>query len=140
MRVKDARQTFLGVWIRLLLEGRPFEVWDGSQLRDFTFVDDAVEAFLLAASAPHAAGRAFNVGGDGPVSLKELAATLVEIAGGGDYIERPFPPERKRIDIGDYYANDDCIRQTLSWHPRTGLREGLRLTLDYYRQNLAHYV
>ena len=47
MRVKDARQTFLGMWIRLLVEGRPFEVWDGEQLRDFNYVDDAVDAMLL---------------------------------------------------------------------------------------------
>ncbi len=140
MRIKDARQTFLGVWIRLLLEGRPFEVWEGSQLRDFTFVDDAVEAFLLAASCGGASGRAFNLGGDGPISLKELAEALVEVAGGGEYIERPFPADRKRIDIGDYYANDDCIRQALGWRPRVGLREGLSRTLEYYRENLARYL
>ena len=50
MRIKDARQTFVGVWLRAVLEGEPFEVWGGEQLRDFTYVDDAVEAFLLAAA------------------------------------------------------------------------------------------
>src|SRR5713101_4831126 len=73
MRVKDARQTFLGVWRRLLNEGRPFEVWDGSQLRDFTYVDDVVEAFLAAGTSDEAVGRIFNVGGAGPISLRDLA-------------------------------------------------------------------
>lgn len=50
MRVKDARQTFLGIWIRLLVDGKPFEVWGGNQLRDFTYVDDAVDAFLMVAA------------------------------------------------------------------------------------------
>src|SRR4029077_1896143 len=106
MRVKDARQTFLGIWIRLLVQGKPFEVWEGQQLRDFTYADDAVEALLLAAGEPQMSGRALNLGGDRVVSLKELADLLIEVNGGGEYIQRSYPPERKRIDIGDYYADD----------------------------------
>jgi UDP-glucose 4-epimerase len=75
MRIKDARQTFLGIWIRRVLEGKPFEVWEGQQLRDFTYVDDAVEALLLAATNEQASGRVFNLGGDCVISLKDLAAT-----------------------------------------------------------------
>jgi UDP-glucose 4-epimerase len=141
MRIKDARQTFLGIWIRLLLEGKPFEIWEGHQLRDFTFVDDAVEAFLLAAASQDAGGRIFNLGGgDGPISLKALGDLLVLAAGEGNYLERSFPAERKRIDIGDYYANDDAIRAALGWVPRTSLREGLGNTLAYYREHLQHYL
>lgn len=140
MRIKDARQTFLGMWIRLLLEGKPFEIWEGHQLRDFTYVDDAVEAFLLAAAADEANGKMFNLGGDGPISLKQLGDLLIETAGGGEYQEKSFPPERKRIDIGDYYANDHAIRESLNWQPRTSLQEGLQQTLAYYRHNLSHYL
>ena len=140
MRIKDARQTFLGLWIRLAIEGQPFEVWDGHQLRDFTYIDDAVEAFLLAAAADVANGRIFNLGGDGPVSLKQLADMLVETGAPAGYVERSFPEERKRIDIGDYYANDGLIRQTLGWRPRVPLREGLGRTLKYFDENLARYV
>ncbi len=140
MRVKDARQTFLGVWIRRLVEGRPFEVWDGTQLRDFSYVDDAVEALLLAAADPAADGKVFNVGGDPPISLEALARLLVEINGGGSFTMRPFPPERKRIDIGDYYADDRLLRATLGWAPAVDLRTGLARTLAYYRTHLAHYV
>src|SRR5438552_13621575 len=98
MRVKDARQTFLGIWIRLLVEGKPFEVWDGHQLRDFTYVDDAVEAFLLAAASEKSNGQVFNLGGDCVISLKDLADLLVEINGGGHYTTRSFPSDRRRID------------------------------------------
>jgi UDP-glucose 4-epimerase len=139
MRVKDARQTFLGIWVRLLLEGRPFEVWGGGQLRDFTFVDDAVEAFLLAAAREEADGQVFNLGGCEVVSLRDLAATLVAVNGGGVSEVREFPADRKRIDIGDYYADDRRIRSELGWEPRTRLEEGLRLTLAYYRSRLEHY-
>ena len=140
MRVKDARQTFLGIWVRLLVEGKPFEVWDGEQLRDFTYVDDAVEAFLMVAAGNDADGRVFNLGGDGVISLKELADLLVEINGGGEYVVKEFPPDRKRIDIGDFYADYSRIRTTLGWSPRTPLREALARTPAFYRDHLEHYL
>ena len=140
MRVKDARQTFLGIWIRLLVEGKPFEVWDGEQLRDFTYVDDAVDAFLLAAAGEEANGQVFNLGGGEVISLRELADLLVKVNGGGRFHVRAFPADRKRIDIGDYYADDRRIRSELGWTPRVNLQEGLARTLDYYRGHLQHYL
>jgi UDP-glucose 4-epimerase len=140
MRVKDARQTFVGVWIRRLIEGSPFEVWGGKQWRDFTYVDDEVEAFLLAATAPDAAGEVFNLGGPGPITLRRLAETLVELNGGGTFKVREFPRDRKKIDIGDFYADDRLIGRKLGWRPRTDLRTALEKTLEYYRSELKHYV
>jgi UDP-glucose 4-epimerase len=140
MRVKDARQTFLGIWIRLLVEGKPFEVWDGKQLRDFTYIDDAIEAFLVAAASEVANGKVFNLGGDCVISLKDLADLLIEVNGGGEYIVKEFPPDRKRIDIGDYYADYSLIRSTLGWEPKIPLREALKRTLDYYKNYLDKYI
>lgn len=140
MRIKDARQTFVGVWIRALIEGRPFEVWDGAQLRDFTYVDDAVEAFLLAATRDEAVGEVFNLGGPPPVTLHQLAEVLVELNGGGDFMVKRFPAARKKIDIGDFYADYRRIQVALGWAPRTSLPVALRRTLAYYRNNLVHYV
>jgi UDP-glucose 4-epimerase len=140
MRVKDARQTFLGIWVRLLVEGKTFEVWEGQQLRDFTYVDDAVEAFLLAASSDQANGQVFNLGGDCIISLKNLADLLVSVNGGGEYVTRAFPADRRRIDIGDYYADFSRIRSTLGWEPKVVLREALTRTVTFYRENLKHYL
>ncbi len=140
MRIKDARQTFLGIWIRLLVQGKPFEVWGGQQKRDLTFVEDAVEAFLLAAASDDANGKIFNVGGDQVVTLSELAGSLIEANGGGICVKVDYPAERKTIDIGDYYANDSLIRSSLGWVPRVPLREGLKRTLDFYRKNLTKYL
>jgi len=140
MRIKDARQTFLGIWIRLLLEGKPFEVWGGEQLRDFTYVEDAVEAFLLAAASDAANGRIFNLGGDCVISLKALAEMLIEVNSGGHYDIRPFPPERKQIDIGDFYSDFTQISSALGWKPKVALREALSRTLAFYGRNLKHYV
>lgn len=140
MRIKDAHQTFLGVWLRAVLEGRRFEVWEGEQLRDLTYVDDAVDALLLAGAAPKAEGGVFNIGGGRRVALKHLAKTLVAVHGGGDYSIEPFPATRKRIDIGDYHADDRLFRRITGWKPRVALKDGLARTLDYYRGNLAPYL
>ncbi len=140
MRVKDARQTFLGIWIKHLVEGKPFEVWGGDQLRDFTFVDDAVNALLLAATHEEANGKSYNLGGCEVVSLKELAEMLTRVAGGGEFQLKEFPKDRKRIDIGDYYADDSLIRAELGWKPSVPLEAGLAASLDYYRENLASYL
>jgi nucleoside-diphosphate-sugar epimerase len=140
MRIRDARQTFVGVWVRRLLEGRPFEVWGGEQLRDFTYVDDAVEAFLLAAARPEAEGEAFNLGGPPPVTLHALAELLVRVNGGGRFTVKTFPGDRKKIDIGDYYADYGLITQKLGWRPKVDLRTALARTLAFFRKELAHYV
>jgi UDP-glucose 4-epimerase len=140
MRVKDARQTFLGIWVRLLVEGKPFEVWDGHQLRDFTYVDDAVAGLLLAAASEDANGRVFNLGGECALSLKDLAEILLDVNGGGEYTERSFPADHKRIDIGDYYADWRHIHAVLGWEPRVCLREGLARTLAFYREHLNKYL
>jgi len=139
MRVKDARQTFLGIWVRRILEGKPFEVWEGDQLRDFTDVEDCVDALLLAATDDAANGRSFNLGGLERVSLKDLAARLVAAAGGGAYETKSFPAERKRIDIGDYWSDWSAIRDALGWRPRTPLDETLQRTIEYYRAHREHY-
>jgi len=139
MRVKDARQTFVGVWINKLLSDEPIEVWGGGQLRDFTYVDDAVNAFLLAASRSEALGETFNVGGTPPVSLAQLAELLVEVNDGGTFMLRNFPGDRKKIDIGDFYADYRLITEKLGWKPRVTLRTALTKTLAFYRKELAHY-
>lgn len=139
MRVCDVRQTFLGLWIRCAIEKRPFEVWGGEQKRDFNYVDDVVDAFLLAAASDRAQGRTYNLGAHPPASLRQVADLLAEITG-ASYVVRPYPGERASIDIGDYYACYDRIREELGWQPRWSLRSALETTVAYYRRHLKHYV
>ena len=139
MRIKDARQTFVGIWLRRLIEGEPFEVWGGEQRRDLLYVDDAADAFLYAAITAAAEGLALNVGGE-TVSLAALAEVLIEASDGGEYVIREFPAERKRIDVGDFLIDDSRFRALSGWEPRVGLTEGLRRSLAYYRRRLANYL
>lgn len=140
MRVKDARQTFLGVWLKAAVGKLPFEVWGGEQLRDFSYVDDVVSAILLAAIEDAANGRIFNLGGEPIISLRGLANLLIELVPGADYVVKEFPPERKRIDIGDYYSDYSLIRKELGWEPKVTLEDGLRRSVAFYRENLEHYL
>lgn len=140
MRVRDARQTFLGIWIRRLIEGKPFQIFgDGRQLRDFNYVDDCVDALLLAGASESANGKVYNLGSAEVTTLGELAELLVDVGRRGSFEIVPFPPDRKAIDIGDYYSDFSLIRQELGWEPRIGLREGLRRTIAYYEEHHAHY-
>jgi nucleoside-diphosphate-sugar epimerase len=140
MRVRDARQTFLGVWIRQVLERFPIDVWGGEQLRDFNDVDDVVNAFLLAATNPAANGDVFNLGSDEVVSLRQTAEMLIDLAGRGEIAVREFPPERKAIDIGDYYGSYAKIADKLDWRPSISLRETLNRTLAFFEEHRARYV
>jgi len=141
MRVKDAKQTFLGIWIRSILEGRPVCVFGtGEQLRDFNYIDDCINALLAMAIDPKASGRIFNLGSSQVISLGDLARMLIERAGIGQIEFVDFPAERKVIDIGDYYSDYGSIKSELGWEPRTSLEDGLEKTLDYFRLHLSHYI
>lgn len=141
MRVKDARQTFVGIWVKNILEGIPFEVWGGDQLRDFNYVEDVVDAFLLAAESPISKGKVYNLGSDEVVSLKQLANLLLEAnSGKGEWILRQFPEDRKKIDIGDYYADYSLIKNELGWTPKTSLATALEQTVHYFAENLSFYL
>lgn len=140
MRVKDARQTFLGIWIRNLIEEKPILVFgDGLQVRDFNYIEDVLDAFLAAALNPLADGEIYNLGSAEYISLNDLAGLMIEILGKGSHQLVPFPPDRKAIDIGDYYSDFTKIRNALGWAPHTSLRDGLKKTLEFYASNGRHY-
>lgn len=140
MRIKDARQTFVGIWIRRVLEGKPIEVWGGDQVRDLNDVEDVVEALLLAAVDPALPPGPYNLGSPEKISLRELAEQLIRINGSGELEIIPYPAERRKIDIGDYYSCYERFHAATGWQPRWRLEDTLIRTLHYYRAHLAAYV
>lgn len=141
MRIRDARQTFIGWWIRQLLEGQTLNIFgDGLQVRDFNYIDDVVEAILMVAAHDVADGQIYNLGGDEPINLLNLARLMIEVNGRGDFLLKPFPDDRKRIDIGDFYGDYRKIRSKLGWRPVVGLREGMTRTMEYFRANFEQYT
>ena len=140
MRIRDARQTFLGVWIRQLLEGQPIEVWGGEQLRDFNAVEDVVEALLLAAERSDLEPSPYNLGSGETISLIELARLMINVHGSGELRIRPFPADRARIDIGDYHSCFQRFHKATGWQPRHSLVSTLERTLAYYADHGSHYL
>jgi UDP-glucose 4-epimerase len=139
--IKHNRQGFIGWFIRLAIEGREIQIFgDGSQLRDFVFVDDAVDAFLRAGADAACDGEVFNVGGDEPISHRNLVALLLAVAGTGSVRYVEWPPEKKRIDIGSFYTDSTRFRTATGWRASVGLRDGLERTIAFYREHMTHYV
>lgn len=140
MRIKDARQTFLGIWIKRLLEGLPMQIFgDGKQVRDYNFVDDVVDAMLITALSDNSYGQVYNLGSEEDLSLTETARIMTHLHEGTfEYV--PFPPARKSIDIGDYQGSFEKIKHQLGWQPRTGFEEGMRQTIAYYKTNFEKYL
>jgi UDP-glucose 4-epimerase len=139
--IKHNRQGFIGWFIRLAIEGQVIQIYgDGSQLRDFVYVDDAADAFLRAGASDACNGEAFNVGGDLPVSHSQLAAELVRIAGAGRVEYVSWPPDKKVIDIGSFYADSTRFMKATGWKPAVSLADGLARTIDFYRRHFSRYV
>jgi UDP-glucose 4-epimerase len=139
--LKHSRQGFIAWFIRLAIENRTIQIYgDGSQLRDFVYVDDAADAFLRAGASDACNGEVFNVGGDEPVSHRDLTTLLVRLAGGGrvEYVE--WPAEKKAIDIGSFYADSRRFKAATGWAPAVPLADGLRETIAFYRAHWDRYV
>ena len=139
MLVKHNRQTALGWFVRQVVDGEEIQVFGGNQLRDYTYVDDVVDAFLLAGISDAVNGLRLNLGGTKPVALHELIETLIQVAGTGGCRVVPFPEERARIDIGDFYADYSAIESLLGWRPTVELDEGLAHTVEFYRKHKENY-
>jgi UDP-glucose 4-epimerase len=135
------RQGFLGWFIKKAIDGEIIELFgEGRQRRDLNFVDDVVDALLLAGASEKADGQVFNLGTNEPVSLKNIAEELIAITGRGSITCVPFPPERQLIDIGNVYSNYKKIESLLGWSPKVSWREGLRRTIEYYQNNRDYYL
>jgi UDP-glucose 4-epimerase len=139
--IRHNRQGFIGWFMRQATLGEEILLFgDGLQKRDFNHVDDVVDAFLRAGTMDAADGQVFNLGDEAPVSLLDLARLFIEVGGRGSFRLVPFPLERKRIDIGDFYADTTKIRKALGWEPGVALRAGLEDTLAFYRAHQEHYL
>ena len=134
------RQGFIGWFIRQAIDGEVIELFgEGKQRRDLIYVDDVVEALLLAGASEAAEGEVFNLGVEEPISLAELAEELIRLTGRGSVRCVPFPPERQLIDIGNFYSTSRKIKAVVGWQPRTPLRTGLARTVEFYKKNRKHY-
>ena len=139
--IRHDRQGFFGWFVRQIVEGKQVSIFgDGNQKRDFNFVDDVADAFLIAGAESKSYGGFYNLGGNERINLKQLADMMIKINGSGSYTLVPFPADRKRIDIGDFYSDYSKIEKELKWAPGTVLSAGLEATFEYYKKHKEHYI
>ena len=141
MRIRDAKQTFLGIWIRNLLEGKSIQVFgDGKQRRDYNYVEDVLDALMIAATEEKAIGKVYNLGAPAPLSLEDTAKIMCHTIEGSDYQMIPFPEDRKAIDVGDFICDYSAFRNQFGWEPKVNFEEGIQRSIDYFRKEIAHYL
>jgi UDP-glucose 4-epimerase len=139
-QMKHSRFGVANWFVRLAIDGETIRVFgDGKILRDFLYVEDCIEAILIAAMKEEAIGEIFNVGVDQPTTFLELARTIIDVAGSGRWEFAPFSPERAAQEPGDFYSDITKIRTRLGWSPHTPLGEGIRKSVEYYRKNKSFY-
>ena len=139
-QMKHSQFGVVNWFVRLALDGRPIPIFgSGTIVRDFLYVDDCVEALLLAAREPRCVGQVLNVGHDRPSTFLEVATLLTELVPGARIEFTEFSPERKAQEPGDFVSDITRIRGLLGWEPRVSLREGLSRTVAFYRENRADY-
>jgi len=139
--IRHNRQGFIGWFIRLAIEGREIQIFgDGSQVRDFVYVDDVADAFLRAGATDATNGEAYNVGGSEPTAHRDLTDLLIRTAGRGSMRFVDWPDEKRRIDIGSFYADSSKFQRLTGWRPTVTLADGLARTLAYYREHFDQYV
>jgi len=138
-QMKHHKQGIINWFIRFLLEGKKIQIFgDGKQVRDINYIDDVVEAFLMAGSSEKTNGEIFNLGGT-PLSLVDIVELMIKIYGKGEYELVSYPKENKKIEIGNYVADYSKIGNLLGWKPKISIEEGLRRTFEYYKKYREFY-
>ncbi|MEC7393591.1 MAG: NAD-dependent epimerase/dehydratase family protein, partial [Verrucomicrobiota bacterium] len=141
MRIKDARQTFLGIWIRNLLEGKPIQIFgDGKQRRDYNFVEDVIDALLIGATRTEAVGKVYNLGSPDPLSLEDTAKVMCKLTHGAAYEFVSFPKDRQAIDVGDFICDYSSFASSFGWEPRVSFEDGMLRSFEYFKEEIEHYL
>lgn len=139
-QMRHSRYGVVNWFVRLALSGETIKVFgDGQIKRDFLYVDDCVDAMLMAATSEQAYGEVLNVGLDEPTTFVELSRLIVRLSETGAWEFAPFSPERAAQEPGDFYSDISKIKRLTGWEPATPLEQGLQATIDYYRRFQEHY-
>ena len=143
--IKNNRQGFIGWFVNRVITDNVIELFGtGEQVRDFNYVSDVVKAMCIVAQSENTYGKVYNLSGqpnsDGRASLKRIAELLIKHSQSGKMKIVPFPAERKKIDIGDFYGSSEKLNSDTGWIPEVSLDEGLKLTVDYYKENFKYYL
>lgn len=140
IKLSGNNQGFLGIFLRQALLGEEIFIYgDGTQLRDFLYVNDAVDALLWSPISNPCESEIYNIGSNAVMSIKDFLSVLSKIIPLDCRIV-DFPSDRLAIDIGDYYSDFSKFKKNTNWHPNTSVELGLSETIEYYQEHIDYYV
>lgn len=140
-QVKHHKYCIVNWFTRLAIENKAITIFgDGSQVRDYLFIDNLTDAFVKAGIEPAADGEVFNVGSGEGTSFKEMAETIVDTAGTGSITHVPWPDHYINVETGDFVADISKVKRVIDWKPGISLKEGIRRTVEFYRKNMKFYL
>jgi nucleoside-diphosphate-sugar epimerase len=139
-QMNHSKYCMINWFLRLAMEDRPLTIFgSGDQIRDYIYVDDLADAFLLAAASPEADGEVFNVGSGTGTRFKDMARMIIDTVKSGKIDFVPWPDEYINVETGDYVTDITKIKRMLNYSPKTGLAQGIESTFGYYKKFQQHY-
>lgn len=139
-QMKHGKYGIVNWFVRLALEGQPLTVYgEGSQRRDYIFVEDLAEALLKVALTPEVEGQVYNLGSGVGTPFMDMVRLVADLVPGTAIKQVEWPKDRYFVETGDYISNISKITTATGWTPRTSMREGIARTVAYYRQHRAMY-
>jgi nucleoside-diphosphate-sugar epimerase len=139
-QMKHSKYSILGWFLRLAMEGKTIKIFgDGKQLRDYIYIDDIINAFLLAGANEKADDLTFNLGYGESISFGDMIKTIIKIVGNGKYEYVEWPNNYERVETGDFIVDIEKAKNILSWEPTTKIEDGIKKTFDFYKKNKSHY-
>jgi len=138
-QMKHSKYSIVGWFIRQAMEGRTIQIYgDGSQLRDYVYVDDIVEA-MMAAIVKGEDGEAYNVGSNKRVKFSVMVDQIIAAVGQGEVEMVEWPGDYEKNETGDYVADISKLEKVTGWQPKVSLEEGIDKTVEFYQQNRQEY-
>jgi len=139
-QMQHSKYCIINWFLRLAMEDKTIKIFgEGNQIRDYIYVDDLAEAFILAGTDDRVSGEIFNIGSGVGTKFRDMAALIIKVVKKGKIESVPWPKEYLNIETGDYITNISKIKAMLNWTPRTNLEKGIELTFSYYNKNKKYY-
>ena len=139
--IKSSQSGVLNYFIGQALQDKELTIFgEGRQRRNVLYVDDCVEALVLAALNPASRGQVFFAAGDGEYSIADFSEMILRVVGKGRIRHIDWAEDWVGLDVGDVSISNQKIRQILGWFPRTDVHAGLVMTRDYFAPRLHEYL
>jgi len=140
-QMKHSKYSIVNYFIRQTMQNATIKVFgDGKQIRDYIYVEDLIDAFILASVSDNTSGETYNIGSGTGTAFIDMVETIIDVVDKGKVEYVPWPDDYLNVETGDYITDISKISSGLGWKPRIALRKGIEKTFNYYEKYLKHYL